>query len=161
MATCANVGFVPPGAGRCSETRSGTKQEGPCIALPREVHSIEFWQAYRAALGHSGAPAGRTVHNLIKAYKASHEFRIRSPITQRNYERYLAIIDEVWGTVLVSAIKPSNALRLDPAAATTQAQIKLTQELTRLGGGKVTQNSTDCKPIPGDFECKTKAVVCP
>ena len=49
----------------------------------------------------------------------------------------------------------------DPAAATTQAQIKLTQELTRLGGGKVTQNSTDCKPMPGGFECKTKAVVCP
>ena len=49
----------------------------------------------------------------------------------------------------------------DPAAATTDAQIKLTQKLTQLGGGKVTQNSTDCKPIPGGFECKTKAVVCP
>jgi hypothetical protein len=49
----------------------------------------------------------------------------------------------------------------DPAAATTDAQIKLTQKLTQLGGGKVTQNSTDCAPIPGGFECKTKAVVCP
>lgn len=49
----------------------------------------------------------------------------------------------------------------DPAAATTDAQIKLTQKLTELGGGKVKDNSTDCKPIPGGFECKTKAVVCP
>jgi hypothetical protein len=48
----------------------------------------------------------------------------------------------------------------DPAAATTQAQIKLTQEPARIGG-KVTQNSTDCKPASGGFECKTSAVVCP
>jgi hypothetical protein len=48
----------------------------------------------------------------------------------------------------------------DPAAATTQAQIKLTQEAARIGG-KVTQNSTDCKPVSGGFECKTSAVVCP
>jgi len=39
----------------------------------------------------------------------------------------------------------------DPAAATTQAQIKLTQEAARIGG-KVKQNSTDCKPVSGGFE---------
>lgn len=49
----------------------------------------------------------------------------------------------------------------DPAAATTQAQIKLTQEVVRLGGGKVKDSSTDCKPVSSGFECKTKAVVCP
>jgi hypothetical protein len=49
----------------------------------------------------------------------------------------------------------------DPAAATTQAQIKLTQEVVRLGGGKVKDSSTDCKPVANGFECKTKAVVCP
>jgi hypothetical protein len=48
----------------------------------------------------------------------------------------------------------------DPAAATTQAQIKLTQEAARIGG-KVKQNSTDCKPVSGGFEYKTSAVVCP
>lgn len=49
----------------------------------------------------------------------------------------------------------------DPAAATTQAQIKLTQEVVRLGGGKVKDSSTDCKPVANGFECKTKALVCP
>jgi hypothetical protein len=39
-------------------------------------------------------------------------------------------------------------------------QIKLTQEAARIGG-KVKQNSTDCKPVSGGFECKTSAVVCP
>ena len=48
----------------------------------------------------------------------------------------------------------------DPAAATTQAQIKLTQEAARIGG-KAKQNSTDCKPVSGGFECKTSALVCP
>jgi hypothetical protein len=48
----------------------------------------------------------------------------------------------------------------DPAAATTQAQIKLTQEAACIGG-KVKQNSTDCKPVSGGFQCKTSAAVCP
>jgi hypothetical protein len=48
----------------------------------------------------------------------------------------------------------------DPAAATTQAQIKLTQQAARIGG-KVKQNSTDCKPVSGGFQCKTSAAVCP
>jgi hypothetical protein len=48
----------------------------------------------------------------------------------------------------------------DPATATTRAQIELTQQAARIGG-KVTQNSTDCKPVSGGFECKTSAVVCP
>jgi hypothetical protein len=48
----------------------------------------------------------------------------------------------------------------DPAATTTQAQIKLTQQAARIGG-KVKQNSTDCKPVSGGFQCKTSAAVCP
>jgi hypothetical protein len=48
----------------------------------------------------------------------------------------------------------------DPAAATTQAQIKLTQQAARICG-KVKQNSTDCKPVSGGFQCKTSAAVCP
>lgn len=39
-------------------------------------------------------------------------------------------------------------------------KIKLTQEAARIGG-KVKQNSTDCKPVSGGFQCKTSAAVCP
>lgn len=48
----------------------------------------------------------------------------------------------------------------DPATATTKAQIELTQQAIRIGG-KVTQNSTDCKQDSTGYVCKTTAVVCP
>ena len=37
----------------------GTKIAGPRIALPNNPHTIEFWQAYKAAAG-SETPSGRT-----------------------------------------------------------------------------------------------------
>jgi hypothetical protein len=49
----------------------------------------------------------------------------------------------------------------DPAAATTQAAIKLTQRAAAIGG-KIKNRSTDCKKgPPGGFVCITSAVVCP
>ena len=48
----------------------GTRFEGPRISLPRDLHSITFWQAYRAASGLE-EPAGRTFDDLITAYRLS------------------------------------------------------------------------------------------
>ena len=70
----------------------GAALEGPRIALPRDLHSIEFWQAYRAAGGQIEEAPGRTFKDLITAYRVSPEFRARALATQRDYERYLKII---------------------------------------------------------------------
>jgi hypothetical protein len=49
----------------------------------------------------------------------------------------------------------------DPATATTQAAIKLTQRAAMIGG-KIKGRSTNCKKgPPGGFVCITSAVVCP
>lgn len=48
----------------------------------------------------------------------------------------------------------------NPAAATTQAQIKLIQKAARFGGSPK-NTSTSCETIPGGFICKMSAVVCP
>src|SRR6478609_2297906 len=79
----------------------GTKLEGPRTPLPHDLHSIAFWQAYRAALG-TDEPVGRTFNDLITAYRISPEFRAKAVATQRDYERYLKIIGEAWGPLLVS-----------------------------------------------------------
>jgi hypothetical protein len=71
----------------------GTRSEGPRISLPRDLHSITFWQAYRAASGLE-EPAGRTFDDLITAYRLSPEFRAKALTTQRDYDRYLKIIRE-------------------------------------------------------------------
>lgn len=46
------------------------------------------------------------------------------------------------------------------AAATTAAQIRLTEKAAKRGG-KVRNNTTSCNPIPGGFECKMTASLCP
>jgi integrase len=97
----------------------GSKLERPCTPLPRDSHSIEFWQAYRAALGGADEPAGRTFKDLIAAYKLSPEFRSKAQATQDDYERYLNIIKEAWGGLLVSGVRPKNVLKLRDAWATT------------------------------------------
>jgi hypothetical protein len=48
----------------------------------------------------------------------------------------------------------------DPATATTRAQHELIQQAARLGG-KLSQQSTNCKKIDGGFVCKMTAVACP
>jgi hypothetical protein len=48
----------------------------------------------------------------------------------------------------------------DPATATTKASVKLTQRAATLRG-KVKNSSTNCRKMPGGFECTTSAVVCP
>jgi len=98
------------------QRRRGTTLEGPRIALPRDIHSIAFWQAYRAATGQD-EPVGRTFNDLISAYETSPEFRSRSVATQRDYARYLKIIREAWGPLLVSGVRPKNALKLRDAWA--------------------------------------------
>ncbi len=48
----------------------------------------------------------------------------------------------------------------DPAKATTRAQHDLIQQAARLGG-KLSQQSVNCKKIDGGFVCKMTAVACP
>ncbi len=95
-----------------------TKRQGPRIRLPDDLHSIEFWHSYHEALG-TEAQTGRTFNDLIAAYKLSDEFRSKAPATQRDYERYLDLIKEAWGPLLVSGLKPKNVLKLRDAWATT------------------------------------------
>ena len=62
------------------------------------------------------------------------------------------------GTCVPVTVKGRGA---DPAAATTQASIRLTRRAAGIGG-KIKNSSTNCqKGPPGGFICTTSAVVCP
>jgi hypothetical protein len=52
---------------------------------PGDPHSIEFWQAYRVALGDNAEPMGRTFNDLIAAYKIAPEFTNRAQATRDDY----------------------------------------------------------------------------
>ena len=97
----------------------GSQCEGPRTPLPCDLHTAEFWQAYHSALGSDTEPTGRTFNDLIASYRMSPEFTSRAPATQDDYSRYLNIIKEAWGPLLVSGVRPSNVLKLRDAWAAT------------------------------------------
>ena len=134
----------------------GTVLEGPRIALPSDPYSVEFWQAYRAALGHD-EPAGRTFNDLITAYQRSPEFRSKSLATQRDYTRYLKIIGEAWGPLLVSGVRPKNVLNLRDAWAETPVAANMLLSIAKLvinwGLPREFSESNPCLAIP---KIKTK-----
>lgn len=90
----------------------GTPLAGLRTALPSDPHSIAFWQAYRNAVGHAEEAAGKTFNDLISAYETSPDFRSRSKATKRAYERYLKILRNSWGPLLISGLKPKHALKM-------------------------------------------------
>jgi hypothetical protein len=130
----------------------GTKLEGKRLALPHDLHSIEFWQAYRAAMGQSDEPAGRTFNDLIAAYRISPEFRAKSVVTQRGYERYMKILGEAWGPLLVSGLRPRNVLKLRDAWATAPVAANMLVSIAKLlinwGLRREFSESNPCLAIP-------------
>jgi len=111
----------------------GAALEGPRIALPSNVNSIEFWQGYRAALGQvEERTTGRTFNDLIAAYRVAPEFTNRAPATQLDYSRYLNIIKEAWGPLLVSGVRPKHVLTLRDAWAATPVSANMLVSIARL-----------------------------
>src|SRR5262249_16342214 len=90
----------------------------PSIRLPGNPHTVEFWTAYKEALG-TEPPAGKTFDDLIAAYKFSPEFARLSDTSKREYTRYLETISELMGKFHVSALRPKHVIQLrDKFAAT-------------------------------------------
>ena len=84
---------------------------GPSIKLPADPYSVEFWTAYRNALG-AEARTGRTFDDLIAAYQTGPEFIKRSEATRRDYKRYLDAISRAWGQLHVGSLRPKHVIQL-------------------------------------------------
>ena len=100
--------------------------------MPKDIYSVAFWQAYRAAIGQSDDSIKRTFSDLISAYRLSPEFRGKAIATQHDYERYLKILDETWGPLLVSGVRPRHVLKLRDAWATAPASANMLVSIARL-----------------------------
>ncbi|HEV7464349.1 MAG TPA: tyrosine-type recombinase/integrase, partial [Methyloceanibacter sp.] len=77
-------------------------------------------------------PAGRTFNGLIAAYRIAPEFRAKAIATQRDYERYLKILGEAWGELLVSGVRPKNVLKLRDAWAATPVAANMLVSIAKL-----------------------------
>ncbi len=130
----------------------GTPLESPRIALPHDVHSIAFWQAYRDAAGQIDEPAGRTFNDLISTYEMSPEFRAKAVATQKDYQRYLNSLREAGGPLLVSGGRPKHVLKLRDAWATTPVAANMLVAIAKLlsNGGLPREfaESNPCLAIP-------------
>jgi len=70
-----------------------------------------FFAAYSEAHAQRKAPAAGTFFNLIAEYRASSEFTRRSEKTRKDYRRYLAMIEEKFGTMPYAAIESRHSRR--------------------------------------------------
>jgi len=81
--------------------------------LPDDPRSPAFWEAYnKLARSKAGGPLPGTFGALIADYQASPEFKGLAEATKRDYARYHAIIQSLWGDLRVDALKPADVLSL-------------------------------------------------
>ena len=77
---------------------------GPRIATDAAPGTPEFMQAYNEAIAEAKPPDTGKFSDLITLYKKSTEFTTRSAKTQKDYFRYIKLIEAKFGTVPVSAL---------------------------------------------------------
>ncbi len=108
----------------------GTRLAQKPVRLPDDPNRPDFWIAYRR-LAAEPEPENNpnSFRSVILAYKASPEFRELAPTSQRDYARYLGMIDQSWGTLEMSGLLPAHVLALrdkhrnTPAAANAMLRV--------------------------------------
>jgi hypothetical protein len=76
---------------------------------PLAPNDPQFAVAYTAAHAERKRPATGTLFSLIAAYKASTEFTGRAESTQKDYRRYLKMIEEEFGTMPLNVVQDRRA----------------------------------------------------
>ena len=91
----------------------GTSHETARVRLPDDPRDLEFWAMYRRLMNE---PQPRIIlksfEPLVEAYKSSPEFASLAQSTKRDYERYLKIILQTWGSLDVGGLLPAHVLAL-------------------------------------------------
>lgn len=97
----------------------GRAGEGPRVKIPGSPFAEDgtpdgdWWNAYRGLTGvAAGEKAAGTFAALIADYKASLEWRDLSATTRRDAARYLAYVDDKWGSLRVAEVEPRHVLAL-------------------------------------------------
>jgi integrase len=77
--------------------------------VPLKLGDPEIIVAYAAAHAERKKPAQGTMFSLIAAFKAASEFTTLSEKTQKDYRRYLKMIEEEFGTMPLAAVEHRKA----------------------------------------------------
>jgi integrase len=76
---------------------------------PLQPNDPQFVVAYSAAHAERKKPVAGNLFSLIAAYKASTEFTGRAVQTQKDYRRYLRMIEEEFGTMPLAVVQDRRA----------------------------------------------------
>jgi integrase len=77
---------------------------GPRIETDAAPGTPEFMLAYNEAIAKAKPPSTGKFSDLITLYKKSTEFTTRSTKTQKDYQRYINLIEAKFGTMPISAL---------------------------------------------------------
>lgn len=116
------------------------RRAGKRIALPGEVGSKEFLEAYSAAREALGVPPDRrvssadprTINALIIRYYASAEFKALKPVTQANYRNILDRFRAVHGDKRIETIQTRHLDAIFEAMPKRFAAVNLRRRLSRV-----------------------------
>jgi integrase len=119
--------------------------------LPTDLTTVEFWQAYRAALG-SELPRDKNFSGLISAYKASVEYGALAPSSRKDYLYSLTMIETLWGDLLVRSLRPKNVIVLRDSLAATPSKanhlLSILKTLINWGIPREYADTNPCLAIP-------------
>lgn len=90
----------------------GTKFQGPRVALPKDVHSPEFWIELRKAQGDPAGPAITTINAVCDLYVTSPQFAGIAHSSQSQYRLHLRRAREAWGVLPASGLRPRHVREL-------------------------------------------------
>jgi integrase len=76
---------------------------------PLQPNDPAFFVAYTRAHEQRKKPVAGTLFSLIAAYRASSEFTSRSPKTQKDYRRYLKMIEDEFGSMPLAVVQDRRA----------------------------------------------------
>ncbi len=82
------------------------KTGGPRIGSP------EYVKAYQDALDSATAPEQNRFRSVIKSYRESPEFKSKAPRTRRDYDMWLARIDDKFGEALTAKFEEARIRRI-------------------------------------------------
>ncbi len=113
----------------------GTKQPGPRIALPKDVHTPEFWQAIQQARGVTGIPVADNLNALIDAYLCSPKFTTIAPATQYQYRHNIKIVRTAWGNLPAGGLRPKHVQEMMDSLAATPSKANAFLTIMRVLSG--------------------------
>lgn len=97
----------------------GTDHASRRVRLPDDPWSLDFASKVEELAGRSSVDPERSIRALVAAFRASPEWKVYKPTTQRDYSFYLDKLVGKWGKLPTKGVRPKHVLALRDSMASS------------------------------------------